>query len=270
MFVLDDNQKSVWRFRVCVCGIYYSAADCLCSFAKQKRDSCHMPLLPSPIQCLRRSDFMKEKTSNFLRTKTAAAIGAFLLATVLILGARAFAYKPPEAIHYHANFAVYINGQREQFKDLDYYEESATTTCSASETEEPENTPMSRTHMHGSVNDVVHVEDGRVTWGNFFTVLGWNVGNTYVATRNTVYKNDGQAKVTYILNGKNVATVANTIIGDQDKLLVAYGDQPMAQIMKEYNGIKNDALKADQSKDPASCGSHENSVTIAERMKHMF
>ena len=194
-----------------------------------------------------------------------------LLGALLILGIRVAAYSPPEGVHYHANFAVYINGQREEFRALNYYEEEAATACGVSEAAETETTPMSRVHMHGNVSDVVHVEDNRVTWGNFFTVLGWNVGPTYLAMRDNLYANSDAGRVTYILNGKEVTDIANVTIKDQDKLLVNYGDQSMIQINQEYSQIKNNALAADNSKDPAGCGgNHEGSASMAERMQHMF
>lgn len=205
---------------------------------------------------------------NFLKAGWTLGLAGFVLGIILILGIRVAAYRSPENIHYHANFAVYINGQEEQFKAMNYYEETAVTTCSASETSE--DTPMSRTHMHGNVNDVVHVEDSRVTWGNFFTVLGWNIGTDYLATRDAIYQSSGQDKVTYLLNGKKADNVANTVIGDQDKLLVDYGSQTGDELNQEYGQIQNNALKADQSKDPASCGAHENSTTMRDRMRHMF
>ncbi len=46
------------------------------------------------------------------------ALGAFV-----ILGIRFVAYQPPHDTHFHANFAVYINGVHEQFKEPKYYEE---------------------------------------------------------------------------------------------------------------------------------------------------
>lgn len=195
---------------------------------------------------------------------------SFVLGAVLVLGIRAATYAAPAGTHYHANFAVYINGQRETFNGLNYYEEEAATSCSVAAASETENTPMSRVHMHGNINNVVHIEDRRVTWGNFFTAIGWNVGATYVASRDMVYQNNDQGRVSYILNGKQVKDIANTIIGDQDKLLVNYGAQTTTQIGQEYGQIKNNALKSDQSKDPASCGSHESAVTFSDRMHHMF
>lgn len=205
---------------------------------------------------------------KFLKTKWAQGIAGFIIGVVLILGVRIAMYKPPETVHYHANFAVYINGQKESFSAMNYYEETAATECGESEV--PEDTPMSRTHMHGNVNDVIHVEDSRVTWGNFFTVLGWNVGTSYLATRDTVYRSDDQAQVSYLLNGKKINNVANTVIGDQDKLLVNYGAQTTDELNQEFSQIQNNALKADQSKDPASCGADEHSTTFRDRMKHMF
>ena len=211
-----------------------------------------------------------DKVSNIFKIKWFLVSLGFIAGAMLILGIRAAAYKPPEKVHYHANFAVYINGQKEPFSMMNYYEEEAAASCSVSSSEESETSPMSRVHMHGNVNNVVHVEDSRVTWGNFFTVLGWNIGGNYIATRSSLYQNSDQGRLWYILNGKRVDSVANAVIGDQDKLLVNYGSQSPDEINQEYGQIKNNALKADESKDPASCGSHEDSTTMMDRLHHMF
>lgn len=211
------------------------------------------------------------KLKQIIKTKWALAFAGFIAGIVLILGVRVAAYSPPKGVHYHANFAVYINGQREMFRPMNYYEEEAVVSCAVTNAGEADTTPMSRVHMHGGVNNVVHVEDSRVTWGNFFTVLDWNVGSNYIATRDNLYQNSDTDKISYVLNGKTVDNVANLTIGDQDKLLVNYGNQTAGQITSEYNQIKNNALLADSSKDPASCGGgHAAGVTMSERMHHMF
>lgn len=210
------------------------------------------------------------RTTNILDMRWVLILLGFITGIILLLALRAAAYAPPKETHYHANFAVYINGQREQFKALDYYEEEAASNCSVATAEEAETSPMSRVHMHGNINDVVHVEDSRVTWGNFFTVLGWNIGSTYIATRDSLYQNNDTAKVTFMLNGRTIDNIANVTIGDQDKLLVNYGDQTAGQLTGEYNLVRNNALTADQSKDPAGCGGHSSTISTRERMKHMF
>ncbi len=205
---------------------------------------------------------------NFRNIKWIQVILGFAVGLIFVLGLRAATYKLPEEVHYHANYAVYINGQREEFKIANYYEETSAQGCSL-ETEDVM-TPMARVHMHGDINDVVHVEDKLVTWGNLFSVLGWNTGKDYVATRDAIYQASADNSVTYILNGKKLDNITNTIIGDQDKLLVNFGSQTSDVIAAEYATIQNKALKANESKDPASCGGHPKAPTIRERMNQMF
>jgi hypothetical protein len=201
------------------------------------------------------------------------AVLGFIIGVLVVLAIRFATYKTPNAekVHYHANFAVYANGQREQFKALNYYEEEAAASCSMNVAEEAQSSPMARVHMHDNINDVVHVEDHLVTWGNFFQVLGWGVGKDYLATRDAVYTSSDQGQVSYVLNGKKVTDISNLVIGDQDKLLVNYGSQSTDQIQGEYNAIQNNAKKADTSKDPAACGgSATTKTTVSDRLHHMF
>ena len=79
-----------------------------------------------------------------------------MLGAAIILGIRFFAYKI-EAVHYRANFALYIAGLQERFTGAQYY--SDVEMCSLSTAM----TPQGRTHMHDNVNNVVHVEDHAVT-----------------------------------------------------------------------------------------------------------
>lgn len=199
----------------------------------------------------------KIKHREFLLGIAGLAIGIFL-----ILAVRFFSYSP-ERIHYHANFVVYINGQREQFTDPALYEESG-SAC----TEEEEMVPMERAHMHDNINDVVHVEDHAVTWGQFFTNLDWVVDAKVITTPSETLLADSQHKISFVLNGEVMDNVSNRVIGDQDKLLVDYGGTDQA-VKSEYAVIANKAAKYDTSKDPASCGSSA-APTLHERLKHLF
>lgn len=204
-------------------------------------------------------------TPLYLRT-VALFIYGLLLGMLVILGIRFFTYHPAHT-HYHANFQVYINGQREMFKAPSYYEDVA--ACSAYENI----TPAERAHMHGSVNDVVHVHDHAVTWGQFFENLGWYIGDDFIKTKDgTLYVADGSSKLHIILNGQDytdLTPITNTQIGDQDKLLVSFGDISDSTLKTEYNGITNNAKKSDETKDPASC-SGDIAPTTSERLKHLF
>lgn len=201
---------------------------------------------------------------QFIKTKWFLFAFGLVLGSLLILGVRFFAYTP-ETIHYHANFAVYVNGQREQFKGMQFYEETAALSCSLEEME----TPMKRAHMHSNVSDVVHIEDHLVAWGNFFQNLGWGLGDDYIKTTDKIYSPNEQNKLTFTLNGKKVDSVADLIVKDEDKLLISYGDSSVQELDKQYNTVPSTAHKYDIEEDPVSCSGHK-SATTADRFQHLF
>lgn len=195
-----------------------------------------------------------------------AWFGLGLLAGVLLILAIRFIAYNPHHTHYHANFAVYVNGQREQFKDPTYYEDVAACTTYDNIT------PAERAHMHDNVNDVVHVHDDAVTWGQFFENIGWYLGDDFLKTRSQLYVANGDSKLHIMLNGQDytgLTPVSNMTIGDQDKLLVSFGDVSSTTLKTEYGNIKNNAKTADQTQDPASCSGHQK-PTITERFKHLL
>lgn len=198
------------------------------------------------------------------RVLAGGLVGLFLGA-LIVLGIRFATYQPKDVVHYHANFAVYVNGEREQFKGMQYYEETAATAC----TLEHVDSPKERAHMHGNVNDAVHVEDHLVTWGNFMQNLGWGLGDDYLKSADSVYMPNDQNKLVFVLNGKTVETISDKIIGDRDKLLISYGSSNESQLKEQYGSIAGSAEKYDTSKDPASCGAgHE--IKFSDRLKNLL
>ena len=208
-----------------------------------------------------------QKLLQIVTNKVFLLVLGLAVGALVILGIRYFRYMP-DTVHYHANFAVFVNGQQEQFKGPRYYEETdiaAASTCTVGTAENPNE----RAHMHDNINNVVHVEDHLVTWGNFFQNLRWGIGSDYLATADRVLTPDANNTLVFMLNGKKVDDISNMIIGDQDKLLVSYGPNSSNQLKQEYGSIKNNALKYDQEQDPASCSGHKN-VTAQERLQHLF
>lgn len=192
-------------------------------------------------------------------------LGGILLGAAIVLGIR-FATYHEEKVHYHANFAVYIDGKREEFKNPIYYTDTA---CSL----ETEMTPQERAHMHDNVNDVVHVEDYAVTWGQFFDNLGWYVGPNFIAKSDgTIYQSNDTAKLNVLINGEDytgLGALTNRVIGDKDKVLISYGNESQKDLNSQYKTIASTAGKYNTTQDPASCGgSHE--TTLSERLKHLF
>jgi hypothetical protein len=165
---------------------------------------------------------------------------------ILWFGGLRFLLVHPSETHYHANFAVYINGQREEFKSFGYYEEIAACTSDYA------NNVKGRSHMHDNINNVIHIHDTRVTYQDFFENLGWSIGPDYVHTDTTLYSNNDHATVKYILNGNPIDRVDNKIINDKDRLLVSYGDIT-SDSNTQFKTVAQTAATVDAQKDPASC-----------------
>jgi cell division protein FtsI/penicillin-binding protein 2 len=119
------------------------------------------------------------KSSKPVHARLAFLLLGVLIGAVFVLAIRFINYQP-EHTHYHANFAVYANGQREQFKSPQYYEE--VKICDLNGT-----SPQARVHMHNEENGVIHVHDKAVTWGDFFENLGWTIGPNFIRTSNKLY-----------------------------------------------------------------------------------
>jgi len=200
--------------------------------------------------------------------QTWVLLGVGLLVGVLVLlGIRYFTYKPDQ-VHFHANFALYINGQREQFKSSLYYQEEAVCSSVNGLT-----SPQQRAHMHDNINSVIHVHDHAVTWGQFFENLGWYIGPDFIETADgTMYRNDGDSQLHIVKNGQDftgLGAITNTLIKDRERLLVSFGNIDDATLQQEFKTVPNTAKHYDEAKDPASCAGSEK-VTASQRLHHLF
>lgn len=152
-----------------------------------------------------------------------------------------------DGVHYHANFAVYVDGQRQEFDSFSYYEEIQGCDPAGGVL------PQSRAHMHNFVNDTVHVHDDGVTWGHFFANLGYTLGNEVLSTGNDVFVANEVAELTFILNGQETRAIANDLIQNEDVLLINYGAEPEEEITARFDSIERSASQYNQTEDPGSC-----------------
>jgi hypothetical protein len=180
-------------------------------------------------------------------------LGAFLL------GAFRYINLKDHHTHYHANFALYTNGQRDEFKSPTYYEE--VQSCG----DDPAN-PRARVHLHNMDAGSVHVHDEGATWGALFANLGYTLGNSVLRTGSTTYIDGLGGNLKFMLNGEQVVDVANRTIGDQDVLLISYGNENTDDLKKQYESIPRSADNLNHTSDPAACaGNH--AITWRDRLK---
>lgn len=186
---------------------------------------------------------MKINKQNFVMLGVGVFVGALGIITAHFVTIK------QTNVHYHANFGLYINGKRDEFNNFGYYEE--VTSCGGNDLQNPK----IRVHMHDNINYVVHVHDSAVTWGHFFANLGYTLGDNLISTKDGSLYVDGQdgKKLTFLLNGDPITSVANRTIGDDDVLLVSYGTENDQAIQKQYESIIQDAKHYDENADPASC-----------------
>lgn len=181
---------------------------------------------------------------------------AGILLGFIISTAIRFALIKDTAVHYHANFALFVNGQQDEFKSFTYYEEVA--ACS----DPSASNPKVRVHMHDNKAGLVHVHDGGVTWGQLFENLGYTLGDDVLATTKDVFP-DGKDdnKLSFVLNGEPTNDIANKVIESEDRLLINYGKDTQATLQERFKKVDTTAAEANRTKDPAACsGSHDLSI----------
>lgn len=170
-----------------------------------------------------------------------------LVAAALILGVRYYSLIS-NTTHYHATFAVFVNGQRQEFEEAGFYEEVVSCTLA-------EENPAARVHMHRPDNDIVHVHDDQVTWGNFFENIGFSISDRHLKTNSQLYVGRDSSPVVFWLNGQPVRSPANRVIENEDVLMVSYGTANEPALRQQYEATSNDeAAAANQQDDPGSCG----------------
>jgi hypothetical protein len=191
-------------------------------------------------------DELKVRVQSVPR-RTLALLGILFLSGAVFAFALRFVLVERVETHYHANFAVYVNGTREPFDSFTFYEEIA--SCS-----DGKNNPKARVHMHDQISHVVHVHDTAVTWGHLFESLSYGLSRKALVTDAGVFIDGVDGKeLTFILNGKPVNDATGMVINSEDVLLVDYGDSSEGQLQVRYDEITKDADEYNKKPDPSAC-----------------
>lgn len=196
---------------------------------------------------------------NISKAKLKLILIGFLAGVFWLTAMRFILYSPTE-IHYHADFAVVISGERETFDSPVYYEE--VQSCGGSEAN-----PKARVHMHQPDNNIIHVHDEAVTWAQFFESMGLSLGDTVVTTPQGVFQGGKGGELVFILNGNRTRTIVNTVIGDEDRLLVAFGDSG-TDFDALYEGVSSDAAAFNETYDPPTCSGSGADTSFSARLRY--
>lgn len=191
-------------------------------------------------------------------------IGA--VAGILLLGGLRFAFQPHEhGVHYHANWAVVIDGERLDLTGMRYMED--VFQCSVDPNLQR---PEDRVHMHEGNHDIVHVHDAGVTWGHLLANIGFSVGDDFLETDRARYVEGEAGTLKFVLNGAEVPSIRNLPIGDRDRLLISFGPEAAEEAASnQFAVVESSAAEYNTLPDPASC-SGQAEPTVGERLRQAF
>lgn len=187
-------------------------------------------------------------------------------AGVLALGVARLAFAPLAPVtHHHANWAVFVDGERLDLSADRYMEEISACTAS-----DEGILPSQRIHMHENNDDVVHVHHPGSTWGALMANLGMALGDSflYTADGERYVEGDGY-RLVFILNGIQVPTIHNRVVSSADRLLISFTDDPEGALAREYPQVADDAAEYNERMDPASCAGHGD-LPFTERLRLAF
>ena len=190
------------------------------------------------------------------------ALGVFALGAARFVGVH-----PLAATHFHANWAIFVDGERLDLSGQRYMEE-----VSSCYTVDGEVTPQSRAHMHEGNHDVVHVHHLGATWGHLAGNLGIGLGEGYLILDDGTRIFDGEdGRFTYILNGGALTSAHNELIASEDRLLISYGSGSLSELEEgQFGQVATTAREYNMREDPATCSGSSEPLGVWERLKLAF
>lgn len=163
--------------------------------------------------------------------------------------------------HFHANFSMYVNGERIDFSDTEYSEDIAGCSITG------DIMPKDRVHLHENNPDTIHVHAAGVSWGHFFANNNIGFWEEYLTLdTGIIYQNNDDTQMQYVINGKIKKNPFNSLIWSKDRLLINYWNLSEEELLKLYETVSDNAWEYNEKYDPGSCGgTNENGILVILR-----
>ena len=174
---------------------------------------------------------------------------------------------PPDEVHYHADFLLYLNGVPYNFSQAKYM--SAENGSDLNQF----------IHIHDMNGKVIHLHRGGVTLGKFFNSLNMTFNpNCFVLDNGTAYCNSGSGSLKMYVQHLSEDNSTNTTrsgsweqnyvmnnyqFNDLDRILITYGNETYTQIQEQMKSVGEDAcLYSLNCPWKGKLDANENSCTI--------
>ena len=204
---------------------------------------------------------MKDLVKRYLQTKTFYWNLFLFLLVIWLIAFRFLIIQDLKAVHYHADFQIYLQGELLSLDLAGFYEE--VTLCS----DDYINQPTARAHLHDKNPHLIHIHDRAVTYSHFMANLGFHLSDKLLETHQAIYRDGEAGQLRFILNGYPVLHLANRVIESQDVVLIDFSNDPISVLKERYQAIPRAAAAANQKQDPQGCFGEASSDSIWQRFK---
>jgi hypothetical protein len=124
----------------------------------------------------------------------------------------------PDLSHTHADFAIYVHGEKMDFESAKYMEEEGSER--AHEEHGHSHTTM---HMHGGVGDVIHRHKPGQSLGDFLDSIGFALdGGCLTTDAQSAVCNDGSDRWRMFVSGHERSLNPSYVFEDGDRILLTF------------------------------------------------
>lgn len=143
----------------------------------------------------------------------------------------------PDPNHTHADFAVYISGERVDFAKDAYM--SGSSTGSLTDADHLAHNPYY--HLHDGNGDVIHRHKPGLVIGEFFGSIGFTMASDcFTVAGGKPVCNDGAKTWKMYVNGTEHAFDPNYAFVDEDKILLTY-DADQSDVQRQLAALTDEA-----------------------------
>ncbi len=135
-----------------------------------------------------------------------------------------------QPVHWHADFALYIRGERFDFSDERFLSGGEDDHLSEN------------VHLHEPRYDVVHVHLEQTTWHEFLATLGFALTESCLTPpAGEPLCNSESERLSFFLNGVRLDGIAFEDITDIDRVLISFGSETEAELGAQLASVADDA-----------------------------
>jgi hypothetical protein len=159
--------------------------------------------------------------------------------------------------HTHADFAVFINGQKRDFSDPDFVSKAGDERSA-------------NVHLHKPRFSVIHVHRTGTTFDEFFRSIGWELTDTCIKPAGEQqFCNSGDQAIKFMVNGVRVDSLMFEDIPAMGRVLISYGTETDDQLLQQYGQVTDESCilsglclargdGAGEQGEPEECSSADN------------